>query len=171
MTEPVDLRALIQARKSGGVRATIKCLVCIDPDLLPELDELLENTPEDTDKRLAGPKLAAHKKAIADLEERVAAHTVTVVFWAPNREQKAEYDRIARDEASKEDLDLKIVTECFARFERDGKPYPMDRPDWLDLLEVTPPAEVNMLAAKVYARAGSVPDFPESLKRSGPIPA
>lgn len=154
----LDLRALIQQRKADGARGTVKCKVCLDPDLLPMLDELTEQAPSDSDSRLAGPKVAAHRKEIADLQKRVDDLTVVVVFSVPSRAQKVSYEQGVKDE---EDVDPRIVSECFLRFEKDGKPYPdLGRNDWLDLLEVTPPGEINAMANVVYRRAVVSPDFP-----------
>jgi hypothetical protein len=154
----LDLRALIQQRKADGARGTVKCKVCLDPDLLPMLDELADAAPDEDDKRLAGPKVAAHRKQIAELQKRVDELTVVVVFSVPSRAQKVSYEQAVKDE---EDVDPRIVSECFLRFEKDGQPLTdIGRNDWLDLLEVTPPGEINAMANVVYRRAVVAPDFP-----------
>lgn len=169
-----DLRALIQDRKSKDVRATVKVQVCLDPDLLPELNEALAERDSrgdetDPDQRLG--KTDPLVKRIRDLEVQVAEVSVTAVFKTPTRAKyAAEYlPAIQEDDP---DVEATILSECFSHFEKDGLRLPdteLGVEDWQALVPLTAPGEVSLMAGRIVQRTVGSPDFPKSLQRSSPI--
>jgi hypothetical protein len=167
----VDLRALIQDRKAKDARPTVKHPMCLDPDLLDELNELkakkaardkaLADGDGDPDVRMG--KVDPLKKQIEELEKAVAERSLVAVFRTPTRARMAELTEMAKDDA---DIDPIVASECFWHFLRDGQIDPtLTKEDFEDLLSLMPTGEVNTIGGKVYSRAAGRPDFPESVRQ------
>jgi hypothetical protein len=169
----VDLRALIQDRKTKNARPTIRATICFDPDLLERLAEAKAEEkakpPFTADKPDPDPRLGK-KTTLADdivlLEADVAAASAVAVFRVPTRERQAEINKLAEDG---EDVDATLISECFQHFLNGNEPMTADqlgRADLDDWLTVASRGEVNDISYRIAARSLGTPDFPPSVKRS-----
>lgn len=171
MPEKTDLRALIADRKSKEDRGTVRQRFCLQPDLLPELNELIAERDASlaadkplSDVRMGGDPLS---RRISQLEKEVTAVSITAVFRVPTRLRWAEYLEGSKGGA---DIDIQIALECFVWFERDGQRVPdteLGAGDWKDLVEITPKGEIDQVGSRIAIRTAGSPDFPASLKQSG----
>lgn len=170
----VDLRALIQDRKSKNARPTIRATICFDPDLLERLAEARAEQQErdrnrDFDKPDPDPRMGRKDPLtteIAQLEADVAGTSAVAVFRVPSRERQAEINKLAEDG---EDVDSTLITECFQHFLNGNEPLPADqlgKADLEDWLAVASRGEVNDISYRIATRSMGTPDFPSSVKRS-----
>lgn len=174
MPEKVDLRQLIQDRKQGENRGTVRQRMCLDPDLLPELNELLaerESRDDDApgDNRYGrGDALSSRIRA---LESRVAEVSVQVVFRLPSRAKLAEYTQRVSDGDDNGTLDLDIARDCFDHFESlvGERLAELGQDDFDSLIDVTVTGEINIIGTRIFQRAMGAPDFPSSALPSGRI--
>jgi hypothetical protein len=174
MPDKTSLRALIQDRKAKQLRPTYRHLFTLAPDLYlgrEELEQELAAFPDRyTGDRENGQAPRANdprrkiEKQLAELDTKIAEHTVAVTFKAPTADEMAA--KVAEYEKQKlptlaQARDL-ILT-CFDRFDADEE---LDRNDFKDLLLSLTQGETYAVSNVLSNLAVSEIEIPKYVRQS-----
>jgi hypothetical protein len=191
---PVDYLSLMtdRAKKADAARRPIRYPICLDLDLLADLQEAEEehrqlvvaNIGEDEKPRRdarAGDlsPVDAAEARVEQIKQQVAEHSVLGVFRVPTATRQAElHDKLNAAQKDRPDEQNVIVigsakdtiVECFVRFDRlDHEPIPgLNREHLVADLEVWPEGVLLDLANKIREASMGAPDIPKSGRSSQP---
>jgi hypothetical protein len=191
---PIDYLSLMtdRAKKADAARRPIRYPICLDLDLLADLQEAEEehrqlvvaNIGEDEPRRERAGDLSpvdAAEARVEQIKQQVAEHSVLGVFRVPSATRQAElHDKLATAQKDRPDEQNAIViasardtiVECFVRFDRlDREPIPvLNREHLVADLEVWPEGVLLDLANKIREASMGAPDIPKSGRSSRPSP-
>jgi hypothetical protein len=189
---PIDYLSLMtdRAKKADAARRPIRYPICLDLDLLADLQEAEEehrqlvvaNIGEDEPRRERAGDLSpvdAAEVRVEQIKQQVAEHSVLGVFRVPTATRQAElHDELNAGQKDRPDEQNAIVIasarrtiiECFVRYEDfDREPIPvLNREHLVADLEFWPEGVLLDLANKIREASMGAPDIPKFGRSSRP---